>query len=128
MPESDLPSVPAPILPGNAEFSGLVVLPGPARIDGRLAGEVVASDLVWIGETARVKARIQARTVVVEGEVEGSIEARQRLALLPSARVRGELRTLRLSLAEGAVVQGPCRAGESAAGADPHREEAADSA
>ena len=112
-------TIPPVVLPQGAEFSGLVVLPESARIDGRVSGDVIASGLVWIGKTARVVARIEAEAVVVEGSVEGAIEARDRVDLFATARVRGEIQTPRLTLADGSLLRGRCRAGPS--GADPPR-------
>jgi cytoskeletal protein CcmA (bactofilin family) len=114
MPEAARPgraAAPPPVVARDAEFSGLVLLPRPARIDGRVDGAVIASDLVWIGETARVRARIEAEEVVVAGEVDGPVTARRRAELLPTARVRGDLETARLTLAEGSRLEGMCRAG-----------------
>ncbi len=110
-------TIPPAVLSQGAEFSGLVVLPESARIDGRVSGDVIASDLVWIGKTARVVARIEAEAVVVEGSVEGAIEARERVDLFATARVRGEIQTPRLTLADGSFLRGRCRAGGG--GADP---------
>lgn len=110
-------TIPPVVLPQGAEFSGLVVLPESARIDGQVTGDVIASGLVWIGKTARVVARIEAEAVVIEGSVEGSIEARDRVDLFATARVLGEIQTRRLTLADGSFLRGRCRAG--AGGADP---------
>jgi cytoskeletal protein CcmA (bactofilin family) len=99
------------ILRRDAEFSGIVVLPRAARIDGRVSGSVLAAGCVWLGETARVQARIEAEEVVVAGEVEGPVVARKRVDLLATARLQGDLVTPRLTLAEGSFLQGRCRAG-----------------
>jgi len=107
------------ILRRDAEFSGIVVLPRAARIDGRVSGTVLASGLVWLGETARVQARIEAEEVVVAGEVEGPVAARKRVELLATARLHGDLVTPRLTLAEGALLEGRCRAGVSDDGETP---------
>jgi cytoskeletal protein CcmA (bactofilin family)/F0F1-type ATP synthase membrane subunit b/b' len=100
---------PAPVIRRGAEFDGLVLLPASARIDGRISGDVIASGLVWIGEAARVKARIQAEEVVVAGVIEGEVLARQRIELLATARVSGALRAPRLVLADGAFLEGRCQ-------------------
>jgi cytoskeletal protein CcmA (bactofilin family) len=105
---------PPPILRRDAEFSGIVVLPRPARIDGRVSGTGLASGLVWLGETARVEARIEAEEVVVAGEVKGSVTARKRMDLLATARVHGDLQTPQLTLADGSFLEGRCRAGGTA--------------
>lgn len=107
------------ILRRDAEFSGIVVLPRPARIDGRVSGSVLASGLVWFGETARVQARIEAEEVVVAGEVEGPVAARKRVDLLATARMHGDLHTPRLTVADGSFLEGRCRAGVTDDGETP---------
>jgi cytoskeletal protein CcmA (bactofilin family) len=93
------------------EFCGILVLPGPARIDGRVRGEVIAGGALWIGETGVVEADLEGDTVVVAGRVKGQITALSRIELRPTAAVQGGLRSPRLLLAEGSQVDGPCRCG-----------------
>ncbi len=113
MPErpTDLGSgrTPPCVLRSGARFEGLVALRAPGRIDGCVSGEVVASDLVWIGRSARVNARIVAPEIVIAGEFEGEAEASGRIELLETARVRATLDTRSLALAEGSFFEGRCR-------------------
>jgi cytoskeletal protein CcmA (bactofilin family) len=46
--------------------------------------------------------------VVVGGVVHGDIEATERLEMLPSAKVYGNVRTTRLRIADGVVFEGRC--------------------
>jgi cytoskeletal protein CcmA (bactofilin family) len=102
-----------PLLPAGAGFTGLLHVRGGARIDGELDGEIVASDTVWIGESGRVRARVEAPRIVVAGELEGEICASAKVELQATARVRATLQTPQLVLADGAFFEGPCRAGGS---------------
>ena len=98
----------------RTEFDGLVLLHGPARIEGRIRGEIRSQDRVWLGPDARVEGRIEAREVVVEGCVEGDLRAHRRIALGASARVRGSLVSPRLRLEDGAQLEGRCVSGSEA--------------
>jgi len=100
---------PPSLLRPGARFEGLLALRAPGRIDGRVSGEVIASDLLWIGPSAHVNARIKALEIVIEGEFNGEAEASDRIELLQSARVRARLDTPRLVLAEGCFFEGRCR-------------------
>lgn len=112
----DEPRAPAePTLAAGSEFEGLLVLRGAARIDGRLRGQVIGSDLVWISESGRVEASIEAEEVVVAGEVQGEVRARRRIALLPGSRVTASLEAPRMTLAEGCFLEGRCRSGPDVA-------------
>ena len=106
------PAGPASILGPGCRFDGLVQLREAARIDGTIEGEIVATDLLMLGETARVRARIEAAEVVIAGAVEGDIVASQRIELAATARVVGTLRSPRITLAEGCLLEGRCETGE----------------
>ena len=99
------------LLAEGAGFTGLLDVHGGARIDGELDGEIVASGTLWIGESGRVRARVEAQLIVIAGELEGEICASGTVELQATARVRAALRTPRLVLADGAFFEGRCRAG-----------------
>ncbi len=99
------------LLAEGTEFTGLLALDGPARIDGQLRGEVIGSGPLFIGPRASVEARVETDELVVAGMLAGEVRASRRIALCGTARVRGELSTPSLSLAEGALLEGRCTAG-----------------
>jgi len=99
------------LLAEGTEFTGLLALDGPARIDGQLRGEVIGPGPLWIGPRANVEARVETDELVVAGVLAGEVRASRRIALDGTARVRGELSTPILSLAEGALLEGRCTAG-----------------
>ncbi len=98
-----------PVLASGAEFSGLLVLHGAARIEGRVSGEVMGARVLWIGSGASVEASLAADEIVVVGEVRGDLRGQARVELRPGARVQGAIETARLSVAEGSFLEGPCR-------------------
>lgn len=69
---------------------------GDSDIDGVL---MIGPDGLWVGN-------ITADMVVVKGRVEGNIQARFKLELRPSARIKGNLNSPLIAVAEGAVIQG----------------------
>jgi len=100
------------VIPAVAEFEGTLVLPGPARIDGRVRGKVLADSDVWVGSGGFVGADLSGNRIVVAGTVEGDVFARTSIELHATGCVRGDLTAPSLRLAEGAVVDGACRSGE----------------
>jgi cytoskeletal protein CcmA (bactofilin family) len=123
-PASDpLPCILAP----GSQFSGLVVLHGGARIEGCVRGEIVGAEVLEIGESGRVEARVEADEVIVAGALEGELRARRRVVLKATARVRGAIVSPRLAVAEGCVCEGSCRAGEAEGRRAADRAGAADS-
>ena len=104
-PDPDQPSV----LPPGARFEGLLSFRGVARVDGELSGEIFAGGTLWIGESGRVKARVEVDELWLEGELSGEVRVRVRAYLGPQARLRGELTAPRLVISDGSVVQARCQ-------------------
>jgi cytoskeletal protein CcmA (bactofilin family) len=118
MPDAPLRAAPDAALPEGSEFSGLVALSRPARIDGTVRGDVLAADLLWIGERGRVEGRVEAEELVVAGQLDGEVRATRRIELLPTARVSASLAAPKLALAEGSYLEGRCRCGPGAGPGD----------
>jgi cytoskeletal protein CcmA (bactofilin family) len=69
---------------------------GDCDFDGAL---LIGPDCLWIGN-------IKADTVIVKGRVEGCIRAYFKIEVRPSARIKGNLSSPLIAVAEGALVQG----------------------
>lgn len=78
------------------------------RINGQYAGKVDSSGLLVIGPNARIKGDVICDEVIVGGEIRGNITARQRLELLDTAKLYGDIRTPKLKIADGVVFEGKC--------------------
>lgn len=90
----------------ETEVKGTLGGKGSLRIDGRVEGEINFSGDLYVGESARVVANVRARSVTVAGEVRGNVHAEQRVELLASARVFGDIHTKKLVIGEGALFEG----------------------
>ena len=76
-------------------------------IQGRVEGTVdLAKHNVTIGPNGRVKADVNGRPVVVEGEVEGALHGKAQIILRHTATVVGSIRAPRGALEDGAVFRG----------------------
>jgi len=75
-------------------------------LQGRVEGSVVLQGNLDIEAEARADATIEAVTVRVQGTVVGRVVAREGIELSASARVRADLVTPRLVIAEGALFSG----------------------
>ena len=90
----------------DAVIEGKVVVKQSIRVDGRVKGEVEASDTVTVGNTGEVEGNIKAKNVVVGGKVQGSLESSGKVTLEASSILRGDLTASRLTIEEGAVFNG----------------------
>jgi len=90
----------------GAEFEGKLTFKGTVRIEARFKGSIVTDDVLIVGERAKIDAEISCGTVMVKGEVNGSIRAKNLLELHATARVKGDLETPALWVEKGAVFNG----------------------
>lgn len=97
---------PATFLDASTQFKGTLRCSESLRIDGGVEGEVHCDHAVAIGEPARVRASIEADSIVIAGEVEGDITARSKITLERTARVTGDLSTPGIVIQEGAKLEG----------------------
>jgi len=84
-------------------------------IDGVVDGKVtLTNSTLTVGPNATVTADIAARELVVRGRAEGQLTASERVQIWHTARVEGDIKCGRISIEEGAQVQGKLEAGKSA--------------
>lgn len=102
------------IIGKDAVLKGEMSFDSSARILGTFEGRMTAKGEVHVAEGAICKAALEAKTVVLEGAVEGNILARERLIVGSKAKVRGDIIATQISVAEGAVLFGQIRVGPSA--------------
>ena len=93
----------------ETSFKGTLRFRDSLRIRGSFEGDIDATGRLYIDGDATVSAgHIVATSVVIGGTVRGDIEAPDRVEMLPSAKVYGNVRTARLRIADGVVFEGAC--------------------
>jgi cytoskeletal protein CcmA (bactofilin family) len=94
------------VIEQGCEFEGKLCFQGTVRISGTFRGEIYTPDTLIIGEGARVHGQIDAGTVVISGEVSGSIRAKHRVEVHQPAIFRGDIATPSLRVDEGVIFEG----------------------
>jgi len=89
-------------------------------IEGQVEGKIeLRNNILTIGANGRIKAQVQAKAVVVLGEVTGNVTATERVDIRDNGSVDGDLSAPRIAIADGAHFRGsidmqkPGKAGES---------------
>jgi cytoskeletal protein CcmA (bactofilin family) len=95
----------------DAEVTGKLSFATPTRIEGKLKGELRASDLLVIGAQAVVQASVQADKLVVLGEVRGNVLGAARVEICAGGRLYGDIETKCLVVQEGATFEGRSKMG-----------------
>jgi len=76
-------------------------------VDGNVDGKIeLRNHSLTIGPNGNVKADISAKSVVIQGKLDGSINASERVELRKSALVTGDVTTQRIAIEEGAFLKG----------------------
>lgn len=82
------------------------------RIDGEIEGKIsLPGAAVVIGPKGRVSGDVQAREIILEGNVRGNLAARERVRLAATGKLEGDVTAERLVIEEGAKVAGHVNAG-----------------
>ena len=92
----------------ETNFNGVLRFKESLKIDGTFEGEIESPGFLYIENGATVKADIKVGSVVVGGVVRGNIEASERLEMLTTGKVFGNIRTAKLNIADGVVFEGKC--------------------
>jgi cytoskeletal protein CcmA (bactofilin family) len=78
-------------------------------IDGLFKGKILSEGKVVIGETGKVEADINADTILMCGEVHGNIVATTKLEISSHGKLKGNIKTGSLIIAEGVIFEGNCQ-------------------
>ena len=92
----------------GSEFKGEFKINGLLRIDGKFIGTIDTGGKVLIGQSGDATTDIKARLVVVGGKVSGNIYATERIILLSTGDVKGNIITPSLIMEEGVKFDGNC--------------------
>ena len=90
----------------GAEFIGKLIFKGNVRIDGDYQGEIHGQGSLDVGQGALVKANITVHSVYIGGEVQGSIEVKEKINIQSTGKLFGDVRTPVFIMEEGALFDG----------------------
>ena len=94
------------LLAKGVVLKGEIHVEGTVRIDGRLDGDIQTKGQVIIGEDGLVQGTITAGTVISSGRIKAKVMADERVQLMRTATLIGEVLTPVLIIEEGAKLQG----------------------
>ena len=94
------------VLGPRDSLRGSLDIQGDLKIHGSVEGELKASGDVAVESTANVQATIEGANVSVRGQVTGNVSAKRRLTLGGSGRLNGDVRAGRLTVEDGATLNG----------------------
>lgn len=96
------------IIGEGSEFKGEFKINGLLRIDGKFQGTIETDGKVLIGQHGEAVSDINARLVIIGGNVRGNIFAKERVVFLSTGTIKGNIITPSLMMEDGVNFEGIC--------------------
>jgi cytoskeletal protein CcmA (bactofilin family) len=96
------------LIAAGTVFEGKLRTPGSIRIDGRVVGEIVATNNISVGGAGDIEGNISAKNITIGGKVQGSVVAQEKLVFESKSTIRGDIHASKLVIDEGAMFDGSC--------------------
>jgi cytoskeletal protein CcmA (bactofilin family) len=97
----------------NVTIDGTISGSEPVLIEGTVRGKINLTGELRIGTKARVEATVHAKNVTIEGRLNGDVSADDRVELIASATVDGNIKAPKIVVAEGAKFRGSVDMGKA---------------
>ncbi len=93
----------------GTEFEGKLIFTGAVRLDGKFKGEILGKGTLVVGQGGRIEADIQVDSLMIGGDVRGTVEVRERLEIDSTGRLTGNVKTGVFVVHEGGLFEGNCQ-------------------
>jgi cytoskeletal protein CcmA (bactofilin family) len=100
------PSTGTCVVGAKTTFKGEVTGDEDVLVEGVVEGQIHITKDLRVGPGGVVKAKVQAQSVVVSGEIVGDCSATHRVEIQASGKLLGNIRAPRVVIAEGASFKG----------------------
>ena len=101
-----MPQVNGTFIGSNVTIEGTMTGSEPVTIEGTVKGKINLAGTLLIGTKARVEATVHAKNVTIEGRLNGDVSADDKVELVASANVDGNIKAPKIIVAEGAKFRG----------------------
>lgn len=105
-PDRDAREVKESLIASDITIEGKIEGAGHIRIAGRFKGDVNVQGNLTIEVGAKLTGGVRASKVIIAGELEGNIEAAQRVELLESGVLIGDVKAGTMTVAAGSRMRG----------------------
>lgn len=95
------------IIGKGTSVTGNLYCKGSLRVEGHVeGGEVVAAGDVYVGQGGHITANVKGRNVVIAGEIKGDVDAKDKLEIVPTGTLVGDIKMAILVIEDGATFRG----------------------
>ncbi len=96
------------IVGSGSSIKGDLKINGFVRIDGDIEGNLSTDGNVVIGENAKIKGNVNAKSAIIGGIILGDVYVKENIKLLSSSIVIGDILSRKIQIEESALFQGHC--------------------
>jgi cytoskeletal protein CcmA (bactofilin family) len=96
------------ILGKGSSITGDLRINGFVRLDGDIDGNLETDGNVIIGDNARIRGDVKAKSVIISGIVVGNIIAQEGIKILSEAAVLGDVISRKVQIDDKATFNGKC--------------------
>lgn len=96
------------IIGKGSAISGNMKVNGFIRIDGDIDGSLETDGNVIVGENARIRGDLTAKSVIIGGIIKGNIKANESVKILADAAVIGDVISRKVQVDGSALIHGHC--------------------
>jgi cytoskeletal protein CcmA (bactofilin family) len=95
----------------GTQIIGDIISAGDVRIDGVLNGNIKLNGRLVVGPNGKIEGNVTCQNADISGEIKGTVQVAEMLALKATAKILGDIVTGKLSIEPGAVFTGSCNMG-----------------
>ena len=97
------------VIASGTRFTGNIAGDNTLRISGYFKGKIDCSRMVWIEKTGKIEGLINAKRVIIEGEISGNIESADHVELRSKGRMIGDINAGKITVAQGCFFDGQAK-------------------
>jgi cytoskeletal protein CcmA (bactofilin family) len=95
----------------DSVFEGKMTFEGVFRVDGKVEGQIFHSGTLIMSETAVIKGKVEVDALILNGIVEGEVNAKERVEIHSRGKLYGTIFTPVLIIQDGGILEGNCKMG-----------------
>ena len=93
----------------DSVFEGKMTFEGVFRLDGKVVGEIFNGGTLILGETGVIQGKLGVNALILNGRVEGEVNAKERVEIHSKGKIYGTLTAPILVIHDGGILEGDCQ-------------------
>jgi cytoskeletal protein CcmA (bactofilin family) len=99
----------AGLIDQGTELKGELNFWASFRIEGYFQGKISSDSMLIIGEKGKVEAEVKVGELIINGEIHGNLQAKEKIEVHNRGRVYGTLIAPKLLIEEGSYLEANCQ-------------------